>query len=473
LETMSTDLLSLGIVDLATKLEKRELSPLELLEHYLSRIDQVNPKLNAFVAVSADDARRAAKAAGDEIRSGRYKGPLHGIPLGIKDIIDTSGIRTTYGSAIFRNNIPEKDATVVSRLKEAGAIILGKTNTHEFAFGVTMENLHYGTTRNPWATNRIPGGSSGGSAAAVAACMCCAAVGTDTGGSVRIPSAFCGVVGLKPTYGRVSTAGVFALAIGMDHVGLIARSVVDIALMLQTIAGFDLADPRSLMTAVPDFYENIGDSVEGAKVAISPDLIPKVMDPQVESAYKKATSKIESLGGEILERSFKASDLIERVSTTLLLAEAAAQHAELLEKSSDRYGANVIDRFRAGQKIKANEYIRALREKEVIYREIEILFKDADFLLTPSVQILPPKIGEKKIMVGTQEMGIIPCCARFTRLANITGIPAIVLPFGYSADGLPLSIQLMTPRLYETGLLRFAHALETATPELRNRKPML
>lgn len=470
---MSTDLLSLGIVDLASRLEKRELSPLELVEHYFSRIDQVNPKLNAFVAVSADDARRAAKAAGDEIRSGRYKGPLHGIPLGIKDIIDTSGIRTTYGSAIFRNNIPEKDATVVSRLKEAGAIILGKTNTHEFAFGVTMENLHYGTTRNPWATNRIPGGSSGGSAAAVAASMCCAAVGTDTGGSVRIPSAFCGVVGLKPTYGRVSTAGVFALAIGMDHVGLIARSVVDIALMLQTIAGFDLADPRSLMTAVPDFYENIGDSVEGAKVAISPDLIPKVMDPQVESAYKKATSKIESLGGEILERSFKASDLIERVSTTLLLAEAAAQHAELLEKSSDRYGANVIDRFRAGQKIKANEYIRALRDKEVIYREIEILFKDADFLLTPSVPILSPKIGEEKIMVGTQEMDIISCCARFTRLANITGIPAIVLPFGYSADGLPLSIQLMTPRLYEAGLLRFAHALETATPELRNRKPML
>lgn len=471
--TLTTNLLSLGIADLGNKLEKRELTPVELVERYISRIDQVNPKLNAFVTVTADDARRAARTAEGEMRSGRYKGPLHGIPLAIKDIIDTSGIRTTYGSAIYRNNVPEKDATVVSRLKQAGAIILGKTNTHEFALGVTTENVHYGDTKNPWSTDRIPGGSSGGSAVAVAASMCCAALGTDTGGSVRIPAAFCGVVGLKPTYGRVSTTGVFALAIGMDHVGPIARSVADAAIMLQTIAGFDPTDPRSLMTPTPNFCERIGESVEGAKVATSSDLIPKSIDPQIESAYKKAISKIESLGGEILERSFKTSVLIERVSTTLLLAEAATQHSELLEKNADKYGANVIDRFRAGQKITTAEYIRARRENEVICREIEVLLKDANFLITPSVQILPPKIGEKRTLVGTEEMDVVPCCVRFTRLANMTGIPAITLPYGYSTDGLPLGIQLMAPRLRESELVGFAHALETATPDLRNRTPML
>lgn len=471
--TLTINPLSLGIADLGNKLVNRELTPIELVEGYISRIDQVNPKLNAFVTVTTDEARQAAKMAQDEMRSGKYRGPLHGIPLAIKDIIDTSGIRTTYGSSIFRNNIPEKDATVVSRLKQAGAIILGKTNTHEFALGVTTENVHYGDTKNPWSTDRVPGGSSGGSAAAVATSLCCAALGTDTGGSVRIPAAFCGVVGFKPTYGRVSTTGVFPLATGMDHVGPIARSVTDTAIILQTIAGFDPTDPRSLMTQTPNFREKIEATAEGAKVAISSDLIPKSIDPEIESAYKKAISKIESLGSEIVEKNFKSSVTIERVSTTLLLAEAAVQHSELLEKNSDKYGTNVIDRFRAGQKITTAEYIKARKDNEVICREVELLFKDADFLITPSVQILPPKIGERRTLIGTEEMDVIPACVRFTRLANLTGIPAITLPYGYSTNGLPLSIQLMAPRLRESELFGLAHALESATPNLRNRIPPL
>ena len=319
---------SLGIVELAGQLERCEISPVDIVQNYISRINQINSKLNAFVTVSADAALRAARIAEEEIRVGKYRGPLHGIPVAIKDIVDTSGIRTTYGSAIFRDNVPLRDATVVSRLKNAGAIILGKTNTHEFAFGVTTNNPHYGPTRNPWDLDRIPGGSSGGSAAAVAASLCCSAVGTDTGGSVRIPSAFCGTVGFKPTYGRISTAGVFPLAPGMDHVGPIVSSVQDAAVMLQVLAGFDESDPRSLTDPVPDFSQEIDYSIEGTRIVTSPDLIPDVMDPQVESAYERAISKIEKLGGEILEKKIETADQILACSTMILLAEAATQHAD-------------------------------------------------------------------------------------------------------------------------------------------------
>ena len=468
-----TDSLSLGIAQLAVKLRNMEISPVELVEDYISRINEINGKLNAFLNFSPDTPRRAAKIAEDEIKRGEYRGPLHGIPIAIKDLIDTSNMTTTYGSAIYQNHIPERDATVISRLREAGAIILGKTNLHEFALGVTNENEHFGATKNPWDINRIPGGSSGGSAAAVAASMCCAAVGTDTGGSVRIPAAFCGLIGLKPTYGRVSTAGVFALSIGLDHVGPITRSAADAALMLQVIAGHDQNDPRSLMTPVPDFSRYIGSTVKKTRVTISSSLIPDYLDPQIESAYKKAISKIQSLGGEIMEKKLETSHLIEQVSTTLLLAEAAVQHSELLEKSSDKYGTNVLQRFRAGQNITTGQYIKALRNNEIIRREFELLFENTDFLLTPSVQILPPRIGEHKISTGTKELDVGPCCVRFTRLGNITGLPAIVIPFGYSTDGMPLSVQVLGQRLHEPELLGFAHALEMATPELRDRHPQL
>lgn len=469
---MSQETIRLGITEISDRIRRQDLSPVELLELCLSRIHQTNGRLNAFVIVSEDSARRAAKEVEKEIRSGRYKGPLHGVPIGIKDMIDTSGIATAYGSAIFKGNMPHTDATVVRRLKEAGAIVLGKTNTHEFALGVTTDNLHYGATRNPWSLDRVPGGSSGGSAAAVAADMCFASVGTDTGGSIRIPSAFCGLVGLKPTYGMVSTKGVFPLALSMDHVGPIARSVVDAAIMLQAMAGFDEADPRTIMNPVPDFLRDIEQpDMADSTITVLPAAGLEVIDPDVESAYKNALSKVESLGGEVLERDLKTSRSVEQVSSKLLLAEAAFQHSELLKEHSDKYGANVINRFRAGQNITVTQYIEALRECEAVRREIELLFEEADFLLTPSVQILPPKLGEEKVRIGSSEVDIISGCVRFTRLANITGIPAIVIPYGYSGEGLPLSIQIMAPKQRETHLFSFAHNLEKATPELRDRYP--
>lgn len=466
-------MISLRIGELASKLERREISPVEVVEECISRIDQINTKQNAFVTVTADSARRAAKNAEDEIQAGKYRGPLHGIPVGVKDIIDTSNVRTTYGSAIFRNHIPVKDATVVARLKEAGAIIVGKTNTHEFAFGVTTNNVHYGPTRNPWDPTRIPGGSSGGSSVAVAASLCSAAIGTDTGGSIRIPSAFCGTVGLKPTFGRTSTSGVYPLATGLDHVGPIASTVTDNAIMLQALAGFDESDPRSLMLPVPDFSEGVEEPVEGITVATCPNLVPDVMDAQVLSAYKMAIRKFENLGVKILERDLKGAEFIQPASTKLLLAEAAAQHSELLMKHPEKYDPKLILRFKIGQNVTTAEYIQALRQSEEVRRSIEILFKDTDVLLTPSTQILPPRIGEETVTVGSEQLDMNSGCVCFARLANITGMPALALPYGYSTEGLPLSIQLMVPRLHEANLLRIANAIEKATPELRNRTPPL
>ncbi|MFQ6125711.1 MAG: amidase [Candidatus Heimdallarchaeota archaeon] len=464
----------LSIAKISEQIKTGEISPVELVEQLLARIEQLNIKLNTFVTIDFDRVKQAAKKAEKEIRVGKYRGPLHGIPIGIKDLIDTAGIVTTYGSAIYRNNIPNKDAMVVKRLKRAGAIPFFKTNTHEFALGITTNNLHFGPTRNPWNFDLIPGGSSGGSAAATAAHLCFAALGSDTGGSIRIPAAFCGLVGLKPTYGRVSLQGVFPLATSLDHVGPITKTVEDAAILLQVLAGFDEDDPRSLMAPVPNYRDGFADAtIEGVQFAISKDLNPTPLDSEVERAFKTAISKIERLGGEILDVRLASANMIEDASSTILLAEAAVQHTELLAKYSDRYGANVIERFRAGQNIRIDEYIRAIRTREVILRECETLFQKVDFLMSPPTQIRPSKIGEKTVIINSTKINVISGCTHFTRLGNITGIPTIVLPCGYSNDNLPLSIQFMAPKLGEPALLKMAYAFEKATPELRNKSPPL
>ncbi len=458
---MANDPTLLSIFEVSKQIEAGELSPVDLVELQLNKIEQLDEKLNAFVTVVPVLAKKAAKEAETEIRSGKYRGPLHGIPIGIKDIIDTKGIVTTIGSSIFKNNIPNQDATVVKRLIKAGAILIGKTNTHEFALGVTTNNLHYGPTKNPWDYERVPGGSSGGSAAATAANLCFAALGSDTGGSVRIPSAFCGIVGLKPTYGRVSLHGVFPLATSLDHVGPLTRTVEDAAILLQEMAGFDEDDPRSLQAPVPNYRDSLADaSVEGLKIAVSEDIDQIPVDSNIKKAFRAIISKIEKLGGEIHEVKLPSAKTSEEVSSIILLAEAATQHAELLAKHSNQYGSNVINRFRAGQKIQTDAYIKAFRNREVITREFELLFQKNHFYLAPTVQILPPKIGQEIVMVDSTEVNVVLGCTQFTRLGNLTGMPAIAIPCGFSDNSLPLSIQLMAPKLGEPELIKLAYALE-------------
>jgi aspartyl-tRNA(Asn)/glutamyl-tRNA(Gln) amidotransferase subunit A len=463
---MVNDPTLLSISEASKQIEAGELSPVDLVELLLNKIKQHDGKLNTFVTIVPELVKKAAKEAETEIRAGKYRGPLHGIPIGIKDIIDTKGIVTTIGSSIFKENIPNQDATVVKRLTKAGAVLIGKTNTHEFALGVTTNNLHYGPTRNPWDLERVPGGSSGGSAAATAANLCFAALGSDSGGSVRIPSAFCGIVGLKPTYGRVSLHGVFPLATSLDHVGSLTRTVEDAAILLQEMAGFDEDDPRSLLAPVPNYRDSLADaSVEGLKIVVSEDIDKIPVDSNIIKAFRAIISKIEKLGGEINEIKLPFAKTSEEVSSIILLAEAATQHAELLAEHSDQYGRNVIDRFRAGQKIQTDAYIKATRNREVIIREFELLFQRVDFYLTPTVQILPPKIGQEVVKVDSTEVNVVLGCTQFTRLGNLTGMPVIALPWGFSTNSLPLSIQFMAPKLGEPELLKLAYALEQHIPE--------
>jgi aspartyl-tRNA(Asn)/glutamyl-tRNA(Gln) amidotransferase subunit A len=464
---MVNDPTLLSISKASTLIEAGELSPVDLVEVQLQKIEQLNGALNAFVTVVPDVARKAAKEAAAEIRAGQYRGPIHGIPIGIKDIIDTNGIRTTMGSSLFQNNIPRRDATVVQRLTQAGAVLLGKTNTHEFALGVTTNNVHYGPTRNPWDLERVPGGSSGGSAAATASHLCFAALGSDTGGSIRIPSAFCGLVGLKPTYGRVSLQGVFPLATSLDHVGPLTRTVEDAAIILQAIAGFDDADPRSLHAPVPNYRDGLIDArVDGVTVAVSEDVDHIPLDANIRNAFRAVMSQIEALGGEIRDVNLTSTKTSEAVSALILLAEAATAHAERLAKHADQYGRSVLDRLRAGQAIQTDAYIHALRRREVIIREFERLFQHVDFYLTPTVQILPPKIGEDEVQVDSTNVNVVAGCTQFTRLGNLTGMPAIALPWGRSTTSLPISIQLMAPPLGEAELLKLAYALEQHSPSV-------
>ncbi len=461
---MAKDPTLLSISDTSKLIEARELSPVDLVEIQLQKIEQLNETINAYITIIPEVARKAAKEAELEIQAGKYRGPLHGIPIGIKDIINTAGIVTTIGSSIFKDNIPSQDAAVVKRLIKAGAVLIGKTNTHEFALGVTTNNEHYGATRNPWDIERIPGGSSGGSAAATAAHLCFAALGSDTGGSVRIPAAFCGLVGLKPTYGRVSLQGVFPLATSLDHVGPLTRTVEDAAIVLQEMAGFDIDDPRSLHAPVPNYRDALTDaSIEGLKIAVSEDVDEIPVDSSIKTAFRSTISKIEKLGGEIEEVRLTSTKTSERVSSTILLAEAATHHAELLAKHSDQYGTNVIDRFKIGQTIQTDAYIKASRNREVITREFEQLFHRIDFYLAPTVQILPPKIGQELVKVDSIEVNVVSGCTQFTRLGNLTGMPVIALPCGFNADSLPQSIQFMAPKLGEPELLKLAYALEQAS----------
>ncbi len=451
----------LSIAEASTLIEAGDLSPVDLVDAQLQKIEERNRTLNAFITVVPARARQAAQDAEAEIRAGQYRGPLHGIPLGIKDIIDTQGIITTMGSRIFHDHVPPRDATVVDRLTRAGAVLLGKTNTHEFAFGVTTNNAYFGPTRNPWDRARVPGGSSGGSAAATAAHLCFAALGSDTGGSIRIPAAFCGLVGLKPTYGRVSLHGVFPLATTLDHVGPLTRTVEDAAILLQALAGYDDADPRSLPAPVPNYRDDLAEAgVEGVKIAVAEDHEQIPVDPSIRTAFRSALATIERLGGEIIEVTPTSATTSEAVSSTLLLAEAAAAHADLLAKHADHYDRNVLDRLRAGQAIPTATYIQAARRRDSITREFERLFHHVDIYVTPTTQILPPMIGQDVVTVDTTDVNIVTGCTLFTRLANLTGMPAIALPWGVTPTSLPLSIQLMAPKLGEPALLRLAHALE-------------
>ncbi len=451
-------------VEAASRLiRSRAISSVELVSAYLERIERYNPQLNAFITVTGDLALEQARERDRELDSGRWRGPLHGIPVALKDNIDTAGILTSGGSGVFADRVPSEDAEVVRRLKAAGAVLLGKLNMHEFAYGATSGVSNYGPVHNPWDLNRIPGGSSGGSAAAVSARLCAAALGTDTGGSIRQPAAYCGIVGLKPTYGLVSIRGIIPLAASQDHVGPMCHTVADTALMLQTLAGYDPGDLASISSRPPDYMSATYRQTAELRIGVARAFFFEGLDAQIEAATEAALAVLTGLTGSVSDVELPSSAI------RVVPVEAYAYHAAYIGEEETRrlYQPRVLARLMTGADIPATEYVAARRELARLARDIETVFSDVDLLITPTTPALPLTIEE-----GQNPPDVIASSLRNTSPFDAYGIPTISIPCGFSRDGLPIGIQISGPHLGESGVLSLAHAFEQAT-DWHTREPQL
>lgn len=439
-------LTELSITEASDLLRRKEISPVDLTSACLDHIDQLNPTINAFITVTRDSALAEAQAAEDEIRAGHWRGPLHGIPIGLKDLIDTAGVKTTCGSALFANRIPTSDAEVVRRLKSAGAVLIGKQNMQEFAWGGTSASSHYGPVHNPWDTKRIAGGSSGGSAAAVATGMCFAAIGTDTGGSVREPAAFCGIVGLKATYGLVSTRGVFPLSTSLDHVGPLCRTVRDAALVLSVIADYS-DEPPSVHTK--------------PRIGIVRRPFFEDLDPEIATATDQALKQIVELSSDVVEVELPATP------AAVQAPEVYAVHAKYFALSPHLYGNWMQERLTMATAIDTVAYIEARQQLDHLRRFAGEVFSQVDFLVTPTSPVAPIKLSEA-LSMSPSPAGEL--WLRNTRPFNAYGWPAISVPCGFTQAGLPIGLQISAPSFGEARLLWFAHAFEQAHPQ--SHKPV-
>jgi aspartyl-tRNA(Asn)/glutamyl-tRNA(Gln) amidotransferase subunit A len=444
------------LLTLAQKIRARQISPVEITERLLKKIEAQNPALNAFITVAADEALAAAKKAEQELYRNTYRGPLHGIPIGIKDMIETKGLRTTMGSGIFKDYIPEKDAAVVQKLKEAGAVILGKLHTHEFAYGPMGDRSYFGPARNPHDRRKIAGGSSSGAGAAVAAGLCYGAVGTDTGGSVRIPASCCGVVGLKPTYGRVAVDGVFPLSYSLDHVGPLTRTVLDNAALFQAmIHGVDLNETwAKVEKVIADF------DLSKTVIAIPDDYFLDDVDDEVQQAFEDAIQSLEAAGAQIRSISLPDLERIRWAQPIVQKSEAYAIHEKWIEARSKDYDPEVYERLLEGKQPKGYEYVRAIRMREEITQQVEACFKTADVLMTPTLPILPTNIDQRELILNGKTIKVRSALLKNTSPWNYTGHPALSVPCGRSKTGLPIGLQIIGPLHQEIRLYAFARQIE-------------
>ncbi|MFN8475120.1 MAG: amidase [Anaerolineae bacterium] len=459
-----TELTRLTIEHLAPRLATGEVSPTEVTQAYLDRIAAHDPELNAYIRVTPESALAEAQAAEKDIRRGAYRGPLHGIPIALKDLFDVAGVPTTAASAFFMDNVPSEDAPSVARLRAAGAVILGKLNIHEMAYGVSGDSSAFGPTRNPWDPTRMPGGSSGGSGAAVAARLCAAATGSDTGGSIRIPSALCGVVGLKPTYGRVSNRGVLPLSYSLDHVGPMARSVYDVAVVLQAMSGYDAADPASVDRPVPSFTADLNRGVRGLTVALDPGYSLAGATREVLNGLHETLDTLARLGARIVEVSLPRLADANRAALDLLNAEASALHEERLKTQLDRFQPDVGARLQLGFKVSGLDVARALRVRTELMVDFRRVFETADAFIAPGCAVPAPPIGASEVDIDGQTVGAREAIARYTRPFNLAGLPALSIPSGFTSEGLPVGVQLVGAWWEEATLLRIGRALEGTRP---------
>jgi aspartyl-tRNA(Asn)/glutamyl-tRNA(Gln) amidotransferase subunit A len=433
----------------------------------LARIEALNPSLNAFITVTAESALAQARLAESEIQSGNWRGPLHGIPIALKDLIDTAGIRTTGASALFKDRIPQEDAAVVERLKAAGAVMLGKLNMHEFAYGGTSVPSYYGRVSNPWDLERIAGGSSGGAAAAVAAGLCYAALGSDTGGSIREPAALCGIVGLKPTYGRVSTRGVLPLSWSCDHIGPMTRTVGDAAIVLAAIAGYDPREPTSEDRPVGQYVDAIGSGRARLRIGLPREFFYASLDADIQAATDQALRTLAGLGAELREVPLEVST--DRI---VIRAEAYAYHAEYVAKSPDLYLPETLAKLRLGAGIDAQTYIRARRDLARLRRTSLTVFSSVDLVVTPTTPVVASKASDYPSTIEGA-LALDGSLLRNTRPFNLLAFPTISVPCGITSANMPIGLQISGPPWEESRVLGLAHAYQQATDWHLRRPPAL
>lgn len=461
------DLTGLSLWDASDLVRAGKVSPVELTNACLARIERLNPILNAFITVTGQQALADAQAAESEIAKGKRRSRLHGIPIGLKDLFDTAGVRTTAGSAIFADRVPSGDAEVVRRLKAAGAIVLGKLNMHEFAYGDTSAQSHFGPVRNPWNREHVSGGSSGGSAAAVAAGLCYGALGSDTGGSIRQPAAYCGIVGLKPTYGLVSTRGVVPLSWSLDHIGPMCRTVADAAILLQPIAGYDPLDTNSLAGTPPDYASALRRNVSTLRLGIPRSGFYENVDPEIEQAVNGALQVLRRLTASIRDVALPPYTTLPVVG-----AEAYAFHAPYFTKTPQLYQPMTRRRLEAGSTVAAAAYIAGRRELDRLRRAVGAVFSTVDLLITPTTPIPPSTIQEGVNDPGTPPTGGVAPSLRNTQPFDIYGLPSISIPCGFTRSGLPIGLEISGPRLGEPMVLALANAYEQATEWHRHTPPL-
>jgi aspartyl-tRNA(Asn)/glutamyl-tRNA(Gln) amidotransferase subunit A len=435
---------------LAAALRARKVSSRELVTQSLREIERLDSKLNAFITVTREAALTEASARDEELARGIDRSPLHGIPIAHKDLMRTKGVRTTAGSKIFANYLPRRDAAIVTKLREAGAVSLGKTGLHELAYGITSNNPHFGAIHNPWDLARIPGGSSGGSAAAVAAGILPLATGTDTGGSIRVPASFCGIVGLKPTFGRVNVRGVLPLGFSQDHVGPLTRTVRDAAIAFQAMAD----DPT-------DYVPPADSDLTGLRIGLPQNFFMQQVDPEVEASVRAAFDTAAAAGGLVVDVKVPDMEALRSAAATCLLVEAASALRPFLDRRAD-FGADVLPMLDQGKSIPAIDYIEAQRTRRRIGRQFASLFEQVDCIFTPATPTTAPKIGQKALEIRGVAEEVRAAATRFTRGMNALGLPAISIPCGFSRSGLPIGLQMIAAARQDDLLLHAAAAMEDA-----------
>lgn len=461
----STELADLSLTDAADLVARRQVSPLELTEACIARAEALDGRLAAFITPTFETARAEAKTATEEIAAGRYRGPLHGIPFALKDLYETAGVRTTAAAKLREAYLPAEDAAAVTSLRRAGAVLLGKLNLHEWAFGGTNVNSYFPTAHNPWDLSRITGGSSGGSGAALAAGLCLGSLGSDTAGSIRIPAALCGITGLKVTYGRVSLRGVVPLSWSLDTAGPMARSAADCAAILQAIAGYDPLDPASADVPVPDYGSALTGSLEGLRAGLVTNYFfdADAVQPEVAAAVRAATAELQRLGATVEEVVIPGVEEATAWTLTLIAADAAAYHEARLRDHAGDFGPAVRSRLEATKEMRAVDYARAHRFQAQLKASLREVFQRFDLLLCPTSPMVAPKIAE--VEAATRSL------ARHTAPFNLAEVPAASVPCGFSSEGLPIGLMIAGRWWEETTVLRAAHAYQQATAWHKRRPP--